>query len=266
MRKIITLFILSMMASLSWATVFTFIPGKTVHKTFEVGIPDTMSLGCVSVLSQYGLTDFGNDIAYRFHKNYAYIFTTSVGSITSIKFTCIAKGEHSYSPWGFEGNAGYEYEKDGYIGIWSGSATSVTLIAYCVQVRATKIEVTVSADVQLPKSPTFSPPAGSYSGPVKVTLNSADNGAEIFYCYSTRYDDRYIPWNLYVAPFVVHDNEGLRAYAVKDGIYSYVVKATYDSGNNPEPGDVDGDWQIGIGDATALIDLLLEDGVVELYD
>ena len=84
---------------------------------------------------------------YRIYKSYTFTATVSTGAIKKIVFTCTAKGTAKQGPGCFTGD-GYTFESDGYVGTWTGNASSVTLTASSNQVRATKIEVTYDENGQ----------------------------------------------------------------------------------------------------------------------
>lgn len=94
---------------------------------------------------------------YRIYKSKTFTASTTSGNIKKIVFTCTAKGTEKQGPGCFTGT-GYTFEADGYIGTWTGSATSVTLNATSNQVRATKIEVTIgNGDSPVDPDPTPDP-------------------------------------------------------------------------------------------------------------
>ena len=84
---------------------------------------------------------------YRVYKSSTFTATVATGAIKKIVFTCTAKGTTKQGPGCFTGD-GYTFESDGYVGTWSGNASSVTLTATSNQVRATKIEVTYDENGQ----------------------------------------------------------------------------------------------------------------------
>jgi len=78
----------------------------------------------------------------RIFKNQT-ITISAESNITSIVFTCLAKGAAKYGPGCFTAQEGYTFEKDGFTGTWTGSATSVSFEASANQVRASQIVVTL---------------------------------------------------------------------------------------------------------------------------
>ena len=84
---------------------------------------------------------------YRIYKSQTFTASVEKGTIKKIVFTCTAKGTTKQGPGCFSGT-GYTYEEDGYIGTWTGNASSVSLTTPDNQVRATKIEVTIDVTGQ----------------------------------------------------------------------------------------------------------------------
>lgn len=97
----------------------------------------------------------------RIFKNQT-ITISAESNITSIVFTCLAKGAAKYGPGCFTAQEGYTFEKDGFTGTWTGSATSVSFEASANQVRASQIVVTLEG------------------GEVSDTYTVAGNDAAIF--------------------------------------------------------------------------------------
>ena len=80
----------------------------------------------------------------RIFKNQT-ITISAESNITSIVFTCLAKGAAKYGPGCFTAQEGYTFEEDGFTGTWTGSATSVSFEASANQVRASQIVVTLES-------------------------------------------------------------------------------------------------------------------------
>ncbi len=78
----------------------------------------------------------------RIFKNQT-ITISAESNITSIVFTCLAKGAAKYGPGCFTAQEGYTFEEEGFTGTWTGSATSVSFEASANQVRASQIVVTL---------------------------------------------------------------------------------------------------------------------------
>lgn len=79
---------------------------------------------------------------YRFSKGSVTTFSSTVGNITKVVFTCTASDKAKYGPGCFSTPSAGSYSYSGTTGTWTGDAASFTLTASSNQVRATKIEVT----------------------------------------------------------------------------------------------------------------------------
>ena len=79
---------------------------------------------------------------YRFSKGSVTTFSSTVGNITKVVFTCTESGTAKYGPGCFSTPSAGSYSYSGTTGTWTGDAASFTLTASSYQVRATKIEVT----------------------------------------------------------------------------------------------------------------------------
>lgn len=79
---------------------------------------------------------------YRFAKNSTTSFTSTVGNITKVVFTCTASGSAKYGPGCFDTPSVGSFSFTDKIGTWEGNTASFTLTASTNQVRATTIEVT----------------------------------------------------------------------------------------------------------------------------
>ena len=80
---------------------------------------------------------------YRFYAKATATISSTVGNITKVVFTCTASGTTKNGPGCFKDPTPGSYTYEGTTGTWTGDAASFTL-ATSAQVRATKIEVTVS--------------------------------------------------------------------------------------------------------------------------
>lgn len=92
--------------------------------------------------SDYGTTEVTE---LRIYKGKEFVVSASEGyKITSIKMTCTAKGTAKQGPgcWGAGAPEGYSFEADGFVGTWTGSASSVSFTATDNQVRITELVVT----------------------------------------------------------------------------------------------------------------------------
>ena len=152
---------------------------------------------------------------YRMYKNSETTISTSTGKIIKIEFT----GTSSNPASGFASQSGWTTED--YDGTWTGSAASVTFTASGAQVRATKIKVYVATTA----APTFSVEAGEYSSAQSVELSCATDGATIY--YTTNGDTPTSSSTAYSSAIAVTETMTLKAIAIKSGVESDVVTATY---------------------------------------
>lgn len=88
-----------------------------------------------------------NNTQLRFYSGGTHTFTSSVGNITSVVFTCTANGTSNYGPGKMSGT-GYT-ASSGKTGTWSGNAASFTLSGG--QSRCTSIVVTYTPSASCDK-------------------------------------------------------------------------------------------------------------------
>lgn len=100
--------------------------------------------GVTMVVSSGRLGTFNNEVHYRIYKNQTLTFTSTVGNIAKVEFTCTAEGEAQYGPGCFTVEGG-DYTYSGAVGTWIGDAATVTFTASTNQVRATQIVVTLAS-------------------------------------------------------------------------------------------------------------------------
>ncbi len=103
--------------------------------------------GSKDVISYTNSSDYGTTVPteLRVYKSNTLVVSASEGyKITSIKMTCTAKGTAKQGPgcWGAGAPEGYSFEADGFVGTWTGSASSVSFTATDNQVRITELVVT----------------------------------------------------------------------------------------------------------------------------
>ena len=103
--------------------------------------------GSKDVISYTNSSDYGTTVPteLRVYKSNTLVVSASEGyKITSIKMTCMAKGTAKQGPgcWGAGAPEGYSFEADGFVGTWTGSASSVSFTATDNQVRITELVVT----------------------------------------------------------------------------------------------------------------------------
>lgn len=220
MRKIFTLFTMLLLATTVWGqTVVTFIPGETVGNNETAQGADQMEKDGITIATTSGGLKAAQ---YRFAKGSVTTVSSAIGNIMKIEFTCSASGTEKYGPGCFAAQTGYSYE--GNVGTWTGSAASVEFTAETNQVRATKIVVTVDGGGLA--NPTINPAAGTYYGPIEVTITCGMGGAKIY--YTTNGSNPTTSSTQYNAPFTLSSNATVKAISAKDGDVSDVVEATYE--------------------------------------
>ena len=146
LKNLAALFALLFMIGIGsvWGGTVTFIAGTDTGETSVTKDGVTVSMSTMS-----------RDDNYRCYASSDMTVTSSY-TITKIELTCTASGTSNYGPGKFSGT-GYSYS--GYIGTWTGSATSVTLSASS-QVRMTEIVVTYSGGTSYTVGWSINPAAG----------------------------------------------------------------------------------------------------------
>ena len=172
----------------------------------------------------------------RLYSGATHTFSSTVGNITSIVFTCTASGTNNYGPGKMSGD-GYSYS--GTVGTWSGNASTVTITGG--QSRCTSIVVTYTPSSGTPTcgTPTISPAEGTFYGSQEITITTSTAGASIYYT-----TDNSTPSStngtLYSAPFSIAETTTIKAIAIKAGADdSEVATATYTKGASVTSFNVD---------------------------
>lgn len=151
MKKVLQLFIVTMLCLLGganelWAqTTVTFTAGtdKGTYDNASTGADQVVKDG-ITIQTTSGNSAFAA-AQYRFSKGSVTTFTSTVGNITKVEFTCTASGTTKYGPGCFENPSVGSYDYKGKVGTWTGNAASFTLTAGSNQVRATTIVFTIAA-------------------------------------------------------------------------------------------------------------------------
>jgi len=182
---------------------------------------DGITMKFYGTVSNYTLTDsLGNVTAeyhqYRIHKNYSIQFTTTVGNIRKIQFTC----PETNPVTGFGEVAGLDYTT----GIWEGNTRDITFNTTNKQVRAEQIIVTV--DQEIPETPdvvapVIAPESCKFNASIEVSITCETEGADIYYTINDGEE------TLYTAPFTLTETATVSAYADLDGVESSLATATY---------------------------------------
>lgn len=221
MRKFYSLlFALLAVCGLAQAqTTVTFDATVTKGNNTTASGADEVSLDGITISTTSG--GLGTGSQYRFAKNSVTTFSSTVGNIVSIEFTCTANGTSQYGPGCFAEQDGYSY--DGKIGTWTGSAESVEFTASGAQVRATQIVVTVGeTNPDFVAAPKISPITGTYYEAQEVTI-TASEGATIY--YTTDGGDPRQSNAVYAAPFTVRETTTVKAVAVKGDNMSEIAES-----------------------------------------
>ena len=147
---------------------------------------------------------------YRFYAKATATISATVGNITKVVFTCTASGTTKNGPGCFKDPTPGSYTYEGTTGTWTGDAASFTL-ATSAQVRATKIEVTVSGSGT---GETVAAPTISGETPFKesttVTISGPENSLIYYTTDGQDPDDRATQ---YTAPFTLDATTTVKAIA-----------------------------------------------------
>lgn len=126
-----------------WAqTTVTFTAGTDKGTNTQATSADRVSKDGITIDVKQGAF---NAAQFRFAKGSDATFTSTVGNITKVEFTCTASGTTKYGPGCFTAPSTGEYTYDGNTGTWEGDAASFTLTASKNQVRATQIVFTITS-------------------------------------------------------------------------------------------------------------------------
>ena len=219
MRKLFTLLTLCLLASAAWAGDIEFVAGTDNGTSTGERAPYTIEKEGVKIEVSDGLA---NSSQYRMYKSSTTTITSTVGAITQVVFECTANDDAQYGPGCFTAAPG-NYQYSGKIGTWTGAAENIVFTAASNQVRATKITVTVSASGLA--APAFSPKAGTYYEPFKVTITCASQGAKIY--YTTDGTDPTTASTQYTAAINVDKDMTIKAISALNDKVSEVTTAKY---------------------------------------
>ena len=219
MRKLFTLLTLCLLASAAWAGDIEFVAGTDNGNSTGERAPYTIEKEGVKIEVSDGLA---NASQYRMYKSSTTTITSTVGAITQVVFECTANDDAQYGPGCFTAAPG-NYQYSGKIGTWTGAAENIVFTAASNQVRATKITVTVSASGLA--APAFTPRAGTYYEPFKVTITCASQGAKIY--YTTDGTDPTTASTQYTAAINVDKDMTIKAISALNDKVSEVTTAKY---------------------------------------
>ena len=154
---------------------------------------------------------------YRIYQGATLTFTSTVGNITMIEFD---GGDNSRPISNLSTQTG-TLSPNGSNGTWMGDAAEIVFTA-SAQARATEIRVYIEGEAPVVVAvPTFSPAGQEFVESIDVTL-SAEEGATIYFNF-----DNGETWTEYTQAFHLTETTTIYAKAVKDGVESEVVHATY---------------------------------------
>jgi len=131
------------------------------------------SQGGITIASDNGAKNSTTQL--RFYAGGTHTFTSTVGNITKVEFTCTASGTSNYGPGKMSlasGSAG-SYSYNGTKGTWSGNAASFTLSGG--QARCTSIVITYTASATSHTLSSAVNPANS--GTVSLSTTSVAEGS-----------------------------------------------------------------------------------------
>ena len=222
MKKLFSLLLVAMLALTAWADVtVTFVPGETVGKNTSANKADVMTRDGVTITCTSGAFAAAQ---YRFAGGSIATFTSTVGNIKKVEFTCVGTYNDAYGPNQFYGD-GYSTQSGSKIGKWQGD-TSYFELNTASQVRCTRIVVTIAEEtVEELVAPVFNPNGGEFSGSLAVTLSCATQNAQIFWFYGTPEDQGV--HNYYNGPIYLTETATLTAYSVKGNDMSEYVTVTF---------------------------------------
>ena len=227
MKKIFALLFVALLAMPAWADLtVTFIPGETVGENLSANAVDEMTLDGVTITCTSGAFATAQ---YRFGGGSTSTFSSTVGNIKKVEFTCVGSFGQTYGP-DFYGD-GYLAHSGSNVGVWQGDTATFTLKA-ASQVRCTKIVVTI-AEEMLDElvAPVFHPSGGDFTGSLEVTLTCQTENAVIYYFECTP-EGSWDGFAYYNGPFYVTETKTYTAYSTKGGDISEYVTVTF---NKIEP-------------------------------
>lgn len=164
---------------------------------------------------------------FRFAKGSVNTFTSTVGNITKVEFTCTASGTTKWGPGCFTDPSTGSYTYADKVGTWTGDAASFTITASSAQVRATQIVVTYtpgSTPVTQVTAPTIEGET-PFAEQTTVTIAGAE-GTTVYYTTdgSTPNDQG----NEYTDPFTITETTTVKAIAYDaDGNTSDMATKTF---------------------------------------
>lgn len=206
--------LVAMFSTLSYAqTTVTFTAGTDKGTQTDAGkAGDKVTKDGITIETTDGNSAFAA-AEYRFAKSSTTTFSSTVGKITKVVFTCTANGTAKYGPGCFTDPSTGNYTYKDKEGTWTGDADSFTLKASSNQVRATKIEVTYTPNGGTP-TPTVEKPTISGTTPFtdKTTVTiTVPTGTTVY--YTTNGAEPTDNGDEYTAPFEIKTTTTVKAVA-----------------------------------------------------
>ena len=222
MKKVLSLLFVAMLTMSAWAnTTVTFIPGETVGSNTAATSDDEMTKDGVTITCTSGAFAA---VQYRFAAGSTATFSSEVGNIKKVEFTCVGTYNDAYGPNQFYGE-GYTTQSGSNVGTWQGDAASF-ILKTASQVRCTKIVVTIAEEVvEELVNPVFHPNGGEFTGSLEVTLTCPTVNCDIFYWEGT--EEEQGTWIHYSEPFYVNETKTFTAVSTKGYEMSDYVTVTF---------------------------------------
>ena len=222
MKKLFSLLFVAMLTLSAWADItVTFVPGTTVGSNTSANKFDQMTLDGVTITCTTGAF---NAAQYRFAAGSTATFTSTVGNIKKVEFTCVGTYNDAYGPNQFYGD-GYTTQSGSKVGKWQGDAAYFELKT-ASQVRCTQIVFTIAEPVaEELVAPVFTPNGGDFTGSLAVTLSCATENAQIYWFYGTEEDQG--THFYYNGPIYLNETATLTAYSIKGDDMSDYVTVTF---------------------------------------
>ena len=146
MKKFTLLLSAMLLSMMSFAAVVTFDADVDKGNATETAAAFTVSKDGVTLECTQGrLGTYSGQTHYRIYKNQTLTIVSTVGSITSVQFTCTAEGDAQYGPGCFTVDGG-SYTYSGAVGTWTGSANKIVFTPSTNQVRASEIVVAIDGE------------------------------------------------------------------------------------------------------------------------
>jgi len=146
-----------------------------MQKSFSTQPDSVRKQGVMMKVSPAGSLGSGQN--YRIYQGSEITFSTEVGRLAKVVLSCVMEGTSKYGPGCLENPTTGEYIWDGFLGVWTGSAETVTLTARS-QVRVTGVAIYLEDEnnndnpdpITIPDTPTVDPIPGDVNNDGVVTI------------------------------------------------------------------------------------------------